>query len=136
MQDYTTENGIILPPQKLFIQVPLPFIRSQEFNLKEKMIYMYIWTYGITSKVGFPGQQRIAKDLGISVPTLIKGLDSLEEKNGLLRIHQVYEGTKEKSTCLYYLGEITDDGTFSKTYLNVIKELYPNKVRYIPKKNN
>lgn len=133
MQDYLIENGIILPPQRLFVQVPIEFIRCEEYTVREKMIYMYIWTYGITHKVGFPAQPTIAKDLGIGVSTLRNDLKSLERKNGLLMIERRYIGTKEKTTSLYYLGKITTDGTFSKEYLDSVRNLYPDKLKYIPK---
>lgn len=133
MNQYISENGIILPHQQLFIQVPIEFIRNPKFTINEKILYQYIWTFGITHKVAFPSQELISKDLGMSKPTLRKTMDSLEKKNGLLRIQQVFEGTKGKTTCLYYLGEITKDGSFSNKYLKTVLDIYPDKVKYIPK---
>ena len=134
-QEMISENGIILPPSQrnLFIQVPIDFIRDGNLTVTEKMVYMYIWTYGITTKVGHPSQDRMSKDLGVSKPTLRRIMDGLEKKNALLRITRFYYGTKEKTTSLYYLNEITTDGTFSKTYLNPVKNLYKDRKTYIPK---
>ncbi len=86
-----------------FSQITNSFIRNEELNVTEKIMYIYLKGYGDGS---FPSQKTIMKHLQLSKPTIIKTLDSLQSK-GYLYVHRRFKG-KEKLTNLHFLAEIDD----------------------------
>lgn len=126
-----SDTGVIAP-SSYFIQVPNSFIRNENLSVTEKMMYMYILGFGFDRRGVYPSQTRMMKELGLSRPTIIKTLKSLEEKGGLYIINRYYKNKKEKTTNLYYLCEIdSSTGDFNKKYLDIVKALYPEKKIYI-----
>ena len=124
-------NGVVTP-QNYFVQVPNSFVRSLELDTNEKMMYIYLWGFGGESRAMYPGQARMMKELGWSKNKVIKILKSLEEKGGLYIINRVKKDTKEKVTNLYYLCAIDNStGNFKKDYLNIVKQVYPDKITYV-----
>lgn len=125
-------NGVVLTQEEIFVQVPNSFIRNPEYSVGEKIVYIYLWGYGINSGKVYPSQNKISKDLGLSKPTVIKILNQLEDKKGILILNRVLKDSKEKTTNLYCLSKINQqNGSFDSSYLDILKTAYPNKCIYI-----
>ena len=123
-------NGVITP-RSYFVQVPNSFMRNPNLTMQEKSMYIYLWGFGGENMNAYPSQARMIKELGISRPTIYKILKSLEDKGGLYILNRKYKN-EEKTTNLYYLCAINNnDGCFIKDYLNIVKDLYPDKILYI-----
>lgn len=90
-----------------FVVMPINFIRSKEYSNNEKMVYVYLFSYGIKSKVAFPKIDTIAKDLSMSKVTVIKCINNLCEKK-LLAVRKRKNGSKENN--VYYLTDIKKNG--------------------------
>ena len=124
-------NGVITP-QNYFVQVPNSFIRNPKYTSNEKMMYIYLWGFGGDSLNSYPGQSRMIRDLGWSKPTVINVLKKLEEKGGIYIVNRKFRGTNEKATNLYYLAKInTNTGDFIENSIDIIKQVYPDKLAYI-----
>ena len=124
-------NGVVTP-QNYFVQVPNSFIRNPKYTSNEKMMYIYLWGFGGESLNSYPGQSRMIRDLGWSKPTVINVLKKLEEKGGIYIVNRKFRGTNEKATNLYYLAEInTNTGDFIENSIDIIKQVYPDKLAYI-----
>lgn len=124
-------NGVITP-QNYFVQVPNSFIRNPKYTSNEKMMYIYLWGFGGESLNSYPGQSRMIRDLGWSKPTVINVLKKLEEKSGIYIVNRKFRGTNEKATNLYYLAKInTNTGDFIENSIDIIKQVYPDKLAYI-----
>src|ERR1044072_6963878 len=70
-----------------FTQVPNFLLKSKKLNSGDKMTFAMLLSYAWQNDFCFPGQQRLAEDMGItdrSVRTHLKALES----NGLLVITQ------------------------------------------------
>lgn len=126
------ENGGVIAPPTYFTQVPDMFSRRTDLTLQEKMVFIYLWGYGSNKQYAFPSQVRMLKELGISKPTLISILRSLEKKGGLYIVHQYKGNSKEKTVNLYYICAINPvDGAFVEGYFDAVRMLYPDKIRKI-----
>lgn len=124
-------GGVVAPPT-YFTQVPDMFSRRTDLSLKEKMLFIYLWGYGSNKNYAFPSQSRMLKELGISLPTLINTLKSLEDKGGLYIVNQYKKSTNERTVNLYYICAVDPiDGSFIEDYFKAVKMLYPEKVRMI-----
>lgn len=130
IKDFVLGNEGVLAPQTYFVQVPNEFIRNKDIDIKEKMLYIYLLSFASGRYNAYPGLKRMQDELGITKKTIIKILKSLEEKEGIYIINRVYKNNpNKKGTNLYYLSEIdSQTGSFRKGYLDVVKEMYPNKV--------
>ena len=100
-----TKNEIVA--DNYFVIMPINFIRSKNYTNNEKMVYIYLFTYGIKSKMAFPKIDRIAKDLSMSKVTVIKCIKNLCEKK-LLAVRKRRNGSKENN--IYYLTDIKKNG--------------------------
>ena len=68
-----------------FTQVPNFILKNDDLTVGEKITFAMFLTYAWNNDKVFPGQERLAKDIGVtrmSVSTFIKGL----EKKGFLTI--------------------------------------------------
>lgn len=125
---------IALTANTIFIQVPNSFMRNENLTINQKMIYLYLWGYGIDLRPSYPSHATMKKHLGLSKPTIIEILKKLEELGGVYIINRIKKKTKAKTTNLYYLAEIDNKtGCFVDESLQMIRALYPegNKVVYI-----
>ena len=134
--DRMGENGGVITPPSYFTQVPDKFYRRSDLTLQEKGVFVYIWGYSSNKGHAFPSQSRMLKELGISKPTLNKILKSLEDKGGMYIINQYKdEAMTEKTVNLYYISEVDlYTGEFKTNGLDIVKTVYPDKVRVIPQK--
>ena len=110
-----------------FIQIENSFINNSQYSIYEKMVYMSLCTYAMDKNNCYPSQTTIAKNLSISRTMVIKAMQGLEDKNGLLIINRKAESNRKISN-LYILAEIdTCTGIFISGSLEEFKQ-YKNKI--------
>lgn len=74
-----------------FTQVPNAVLRSNEISSGAKLVYALLLSYAWHNDYCFPGQERLARDIGIarqSVNTHVKEL----ERKGFIRIKRLGQG--------------------------------------------
>lgn len=77
------------------------------------------------------GTEKLAKELQMSKPTLIKILKNLEKKGGLLICDRFDKTTKSQKSNRIYVAEIDYyTGNFKTEQLEAVKLLYPDKKIY------
>ena len=109
-----------------FIQIENSFINNSQYSIYEKMVYISLCTYAMDKNNCYPSQTTIAKNLSISRTMVIKAMQGLEEKNGLLIINRKTESNRKISN-LYILSEIDPcSGMFIPESLKEFKQ-YKNK---------
>ena len=90
------------------------------------MVYMSLCTYAMDKNNCYPSQTTIAKNLSISRTMVIKAMQGLEEKSGLLIINRKAESNRKISN-LYILPEIDcNSGMFIAESLKEFRQ-YKNK---------
>ena len=110
-----------------FIQIENSFINNPRYNIYEKMVYMSLCTYAMDKNNCYPSQSTIAKNLNVSRTMVIKAMQGLEEKGGLLIINRKAESNRKISN-LYILAEIDAcTGIFISGSLEEFKQ-YKNKI--------
>ena len=110
-----------------FIQIENSFINNSQYGIYEKMVYMSLCTYAMDKNNCYPSQTTIAKNLSISRTMVIKAMQGLEEKNGLLIINRKTESNRKISN-LYILAEVDAcTGIFIPESLKEFKQ-YKNKI--------
>ena len=110
-----------------FIQIENSFINNSQYSIYEKMVYMSLCTYAIDKNNCYPSQTTIAKNLNISRTMVIKAMQGLEEKSGLLIINRKAESNRKISN-LYILAEVDAcTGIFIPESLREFKQ-YKNKI--------
>lgn len=124
-------KGGIIAPKQLHLQVPVKFISNGNYTVNEKMFYLYLWSCGIVKKYGYPGRSKILADTGLSISTQKRLLTRLEELGGVYVIRRFEKGTKKKLTNLYYLADISIDGSFNPSSLEIIRKVYPDKIYFV-----
>ena len=119
--------GLNVYKKNRFIQIENSFINNSQYNVYEKMVYMSLCTYAMDKNNCYPSQTTIAKNLSISRTMVIKAMQGLEEKNGLLIINRKTESNRKISN-LYILAEIDAcTGIFISGSLEEFKQ-YKNKI--------
>ena len=110
-----------------FIQIENSFINNSQYSIYEKMVYMSLCTYAMDKNNCYPSQTTIAKNLNVSRTMVIKAMQGLEEKGGLLIINRKAESNRKISN-LYILSEIDlGSGMFIAESLKEFKQ-YKNKI--------
>lgn len=79
------EKNIILTcadafTEKGFTQVPNSILRSQRLSMGAKMAYAALLSYAWNEDYCFPGQQRLADDIGVSRQTANEYIQELKRK--------------------------------------------------------
>src|SRR5436190_1099564 len=74
-----------------FTQVPNFLLKSKKLSSGDKMAFAMLLSYAWQNDYCFPGQERLAEDLGLSDRSVRTHLKSLE-KNGLLAIRRRGQG--------------------------------------------
>ena len=97
--------GLNVYKKNRFIQIENSFINNSQYNIYEKMVYISLCTYAMDKNNCYPSQTTIAKNLNISRTMVIKAMQGLEEKSGLLIINRKTESNRKISN-LYILAEI------------------------------
>ena len=110
-----------------FIQIENSFINNSQYSIYEKMVYISLCTYAMDKNNCYPSQSTIAKNLNVSRTMVIKAMQGLEEKGGLLIINRKAESNRKISN-LYILAEIDAcTGIFISGSLEEFKQ-YKNKI--------
>lgn len=123
MKELEKLDGIV-DTEPLFVMAYHEFIRAQGFTPNEKMVFLCLKTYAGDKSKCFPGQKRIADDLGISTRTVLTVLKSLENKGALLIINQTDDDSKRKTANLYVLASFdVNSKTFNSKSLEKYKEI-------------
>ena len=118
--------GLNVYKKNRFIQIENSFINNSQYSIYEKMVYISLCTYAMDKNNCYPSQTTIAKNLSISRTMVIKAMQGLEEKNGLLIINRKTESNRKISN-LYILSEIDPrSGIFIPESLKEFKQ-YKNK---------
>lgn len=118
---YERKIKVKVSEKDMCVIIPVSFIRNNYYTVNEKIIYSYLKSYGINSNLAFPSIETIKDDLGLSKPTVIKIIRSLEDKKGLI-IRKGKRGTKENN--VYYLTAIDNlYGIFNDKDFKKNKEL-------------
>ncbi len=94
--DILKERNIILKgadaaTAKGFTQVPNFLLKSKKLSSGDKMTFAMLLSYAWQNDFCFPGQQRLAEDLGLSDRSVRTHLKALEV-NGLLAIQRRGQG--------------------------------------------
>lgn len=82
----------------------------------DKVIYLYLKMYGGQNKLAFTGLERISEEMNMSINTIRKSLESLQE-HGYLKI------TKEKQKHGYFLNNYHIYDPFNNVTIETKKEL-------------
>ena len=93
MQDILSEKNIIIKGGDAFTtsgftQVPNAILRSAKLTPTAKLTYAMLLSYAWQNDFCFPGQERLAEDIGISVRGVRTYLKELEAKKLLVIKHQ------------------------------------------------
>lgn len=119
--------GLNVYKKNRFIQIENSFINNSQYSIYEKMVYMSLCTYAMDKNNCYPSQSTIAKNLSISRTMVIKAMQGLEEKGGLLIINRKAESNRKISN-LYILAEVDAcTGIFIPESLKEFKQ-YKNKI--------
>ena len=119
--------GLNVYKKNKFIQIENSFINNSQYSIYEKIVYMSLCTYAMDKNNCYPSQTTIAKNLSISRTMVIKAMQGLEEKGGLLIINRKTESNRKISN-LYILAEIDAcTGIFMSGSLEEFKQ-YKNKI--------
>ena len=90
-----------------FTQVPNFLLKDPKLSANAKIVYSMLLSYAWNNSCVFPGQERMAADIGISQPTIACAVKELEE-HGWLEIQRRGQG----KTNIYVLKyRITPDNT-------------------------
>ena len=122
--------GLNVYKKNKFIQIENSFVNNCQYSIYEKMVYISLCTYAMDKNNCYPSQSTIAKNLNVSRTMVIKAMQGLEEKNGLLIINRKAESNRKISN-LYILSEIDpSSGMFMPESLRKFKQ-YKNIIAVI-----
>ena len=107
IKDYLKERNIILETHDPvvadgFTQVPNFVLKNKDLSVGEKMTFAMFLSYAWHNESCFPGQDKLAADIGVtrqSVNTFVKGL----EKKGFLTIKRRGLGKTNIYTLRYHV---------------------------------
>jgi hypothetical protein len=66
-----------------FTQVPNYLLKDPDISANAKVVYSMLLSYAWNNSYVFPGQDRMAEDIGLSQPTIARSVKELEEKDWL-----------------------------------------------------
>ena len=81
-----------------FTQVPNFLLKDPKVSANAKVVYSMLLSYAWTNNLVFPGQERMADDIGSSQPTIARAVKELEQQ-GWLEVRRRGQG----KTNLYIL---------------------------------
>jgi DNA-binding MarR family transcriptional regulator len=88
-----------------FTQVPNMVLNHKELSFAAKVVYAKLLSYAWNHNRVFPGQERMAEDMGTSRPTITKAIGELEEVGylevtrrgqGLTNLYVLHHTVKQK----------------------------------------
>ena len=74
-----------------FTQVPNHVLKSEKISLGAKLAYTMLLSYAWQNDYCFPGQERLAKDMGSGVRSIVRYIQELE-KNEFLKVKRQGQG--------------------------------------------
>ena len=93
-----------------FTQVPNFLLKDPTISANGKVVYSMLLSYAWTNNMVFPGQERMAEDLGTSQPTIARAIKELESR-GWLEVQRRGQG----KTNLYILKFVVRNGRTGKS---------------------
>ncbi len=66
-----------------FTQVPNVLLNDPKISANAKVVYAKLLSYAWNNDRVFPGQERMAKDIGLSQPTIARAIKELEDNEWL-----------------------------------------------------
>jgi biotin operon repressor len=81
-----------------FTQVPNILLKDPKISANGKVVYSMLLSYAWNNNMVFPGQERMAEDIGSSQPTIARAIKELEQQ-GWLEVQRRGQG----KTNLYVL---------------------------------
>ena len=83
-----------------FTQIPNLLLKSPQLSNNAKVVYAKLLSYAWENQLCFPGQERMAEDIGSSQPTIARSLMELQ-KEGWLEIERRGQGKTNVYTLKY-----------------------------------
>ncbi|CCL24289.1 TPA: helix-turn-helix domain-containing protein [Clostridioides difficile] len=78
-------------------------VDREDLSVYEKMAYMVMARYSDDESSCFPSLSLISKKMGCGITTVKKTINSLEEKNLIIKVHRKVKNKKENDTNVYYI---------------------------------
>jgi len=66
-----------------FTQVPNILLKDPKISANGKVVYSMLLSYAWNNNMVFPGQERMAEDIGSSQPTIARAIKELEQQGWL-----------------------------------------------------
>ena len=109
-----------------FVQAENAFLRNSAYTSNEIRVFLILCTYAGVKAHCFPGQNGIAKHMGISRNRVNQILKDLEKKNGVFILNTKGKNNS-KGNNIYFLAEIDKHtGFFIPESLSEYKRKYNN----------
>ena len=97
-----------------FTQVPNILLKDPKVSANAKVVYSMLLSYAWNNSYVFPGQERLAEDIGLSQPTIARAVKELEQ-HGWLEIQRRGQG----KTNIYVLKYRIDPANSKKLWKNL-----------------
>lgn len=102
----------------------MKFLERKDLGVSAKMVFLYLSSSERYMAISL---NMLMDKLGMTQPTLIKQINTLEEKGGIVRIRRMLEGTKEMTSNYYLTAELNEDGSFrSENLMKLKREVFGN----------
>lgn len=87
-----------------FTQVPNMLLRNNKLSANAKVVYSQLLAYAWNNGYCYPGQDRMAEDIGASQPTIHRALKELED-SGWLEVERRGQGKTNIYTLTYVVNK-------------------------------
>lgn len=130
----------IVRPKIKFEKAYVTMVCNPKFTNNEVRLYLYLKLNDSVANYGaFPSNKKIAEETGMSVPTVIKTLNSLQQKNAILVIQRFYKKDRKQIQNLVMFNKFNEyTGVFEDNEVWLfLKEKYKTKMAWVElKKEN
>jgi len=102
-----------------FAQVPNILLRNKMLSANAKVVYSQLLAYAWNNGYCYPGQDRMAEDIGASQPTIHRALKELED-NGWLKMERRGQGKTNIYTLMFVVNNarIVDNSKKSQAVIH------------------
>lgn len=134
-EEIFSESFKVEKPKARSIFVYEGFILNKTYTMAEKLLYQILDMYHNKGMGGaYPAQDEMCKQLGVSKPTLLKTLKSMQEKNMILVINCFWKNNNKQAHNFYVLNSPDErTGEFDGDALTLWKARCPNKKALVSK---